>query len=136
MEIPQGKLIVLFDGVCNLCNGTVRFVIDRDPRKKFSFASLQSETGKQVLSLYQLPQDYIHSVILLKKGKIYQNSDAVLEICRELPGGWKILYVLKIIPGFIRDFFYRLIAANRYKLFGKSETCMMPLPEIKERFLD
>lgn len=128
--------IILFDGVCNMCNSSVNFVIDRDKSKIFKFAALQSFAGEKLISMYQMPQikEY-DSVILLKRGKVYKKSSAALEILRDLNGIWPLLYVLKLIPPFVRDMLYDLIAKNRYRLFGLKDTCRIPDPGIKERFL-
>ncbi|WP_312096453.1 thiol-disulfide oxidoreductase DCC family protein [Niallia sp.] len=126
-------MIILFDGVCNLCNSSVQFIIKRDPKKQFFFASLQSEVGKSLLEKHHLSD--VDSVVLIKKNKRYIESDAALEICRYLSNGWKLLTILKIIPSFLRDPLYRYIARNRYKWFGKRESCMLPTEEMKKRFL-
>ena len=126
-------MIILFDGVCNLCNWSVQFIIKRDPKKQFSFASLQSEIGKGLLEKHHLSD--VDSVVLIKRNKCYIESNAALEICRHLSSGWKLLTILKIIPSFIRDPLYRYMARNRYKWFGKQESCMLPTEEMKKRFL-
>ena len=127
--------LVLFDGICNLCNGSVLFIIKRDPDQKFRFTSLQSEAAQQYISRFSISGPHLHSVILIKKGKVYDRSSAALEIARELSGLWPVFYGFKIIPRFIRDAVYNLIAANRYRLFGKKEECMVPTPELKARFI-
>jgi len=127
--------IILFDGVCNLCNGSVQFVIQRDPKGRFNFAALQSDAAKQLLKDYQLPVSDLYSIILIKKGKVYQRSSAALEIARGLSGLWPLLYVFVVIPRFIRDGIYNWIAKNRYRWFGQKEECMIPTPELKSRFL-
>ncbi|MGP7817068.1 thiol-disulfide oxidoreductase DCC family protein [Niallia sp. 01092] len=128
------KKIILFDGVCNLCSASVQFIIKRDPNGIFAFSSLQSETGQKLLNEYKI-NNHLDSLVLIADGTYYKKSDAVLQICRQLNGGWKFFYVLKIIPSFIRDPFYHYIASNRYKWFGKKEICMLPTKEIKNRFL-
>ncbi|RYD80437.1 MAG: thiol-disulfide oxidoreductase DCC family protein [Sphingobacteriales bacterium] len=127
--------ILLFDGVCNLCNGIVQFVIKRDSKRRFLFASLQSETGQEILKDFNLPAANFDSFILISDGKCYQKSTAALKVAKELNGFWKAFYYLIFIPKPIRDFFYNLIAKNRYKIFGKRESCMIPTPELKSRFL-
>lgn len=128
--------VILFDGVCNLCNSSINFVLDRDKKKKFIFASLQSNAGKELLEFHHIQQlEHYDSILLIKDHKIYKKSSAALEIAKGLSGGWKFFYVFKIIPRFIRDIFYDLIAKNRYRLFGKSDTCRVPEPEIKSRFI-
>lgn len=129
--------IILFDGVCNLCNSSVNFIIDRDPKKNFKFASIQSNIGQSILKKEKSPYgELLNSVVYKKNEKIYFKSDAALQIARELSFPWNSFFLLIVVPPFIRDFFYDLIAKNRYRLFGKRESCRMPSPEIKERFLE
>lgn len=135
-SLTQPQALILFDGVCNLCSGSVQFVIGRDPAAYFSFASLQSEVGQNLLKQYDLSQQAFHSVILVKDGKVYQRSDAALEIAKKLSGAWPLFYGFKILPRFLRDAVYNLISKNRYKIFGKKDTCWIPTPELKSRFKD
>ncbi len=135
LQQANGRSIVLFDGVCNLCNGAVDFIIRRDRQQKFLFASLQSAQGQQLLNHFQLPAKQYESMVLLKKGKLYQRSSAALEIARELPGGWPLLHHFMVVPAKLRDAVYNFIARNRYSFFGKSETCRLPTPEERTRFL-
>lgn len=128
------KIILLFDGMCNLCNGTVLFVIKRDHRDKFVFAALQSGIGHQLLGEHSLPIDNFGSLILIEHGKYYQKSTAVLKIAKALGRGWQLLYAFIIIPKIVRDFIYSLVAQNRYKIFGKRKKCMIPTPELKAKF--
>ena len=128
--------IVLFDGVCNLCNRSVQFILKRDKKKKFLFASLQGKTGKEILQRFNLPPDYINSFILVENNRVYTHSTGSLRMLKLLGGGWKLLYGLIVVPKFIRDAVYNQVAKNRYKWFGKREECMIPTPELKERFLD
>lgn len=128
--------IVLFDGVCNLCNKSVQFIIKRDKKKIFRFASLQSEFGQQVLNRHHLPTDDFNSFILLEGDTVFTQSRAALRVLKHLGHGWQIFYGFIIIPKFIRDGIYKWIARNRYKWFGKREVCMIPTPELKSRFLD
>lgn len=127
--------IVLFDGVCNLCNASVQFIIKRDPRAKFRFASLQSELGKELIQQAGLEEMKTDSVVLLYHNKAYIQSDAALTIAKMLTGFWPVFYLLIIIPKPIRNYFYNLIAQNRYRWFGKKNECMLPSPELKHRFL-
>jgi len=127
--------IVLFDGVCNLCNGAVNFIIDRDPKKKFLFASLQSAAAKKLLQQYHLPTSNFDSIVLIKEGKVFEKSNAVLEIVRELGKGWSLFYAFKLLPRFTRDPLYNLIARNRYRWFGKSDQCRVPTKDLISRFL-
>ena len=126
--------IILFDGVCNLCNASVLFVIERDKKNVFQFASLQSSFGQQVLKKHQLSSSDFDSMILLQDGTIHQRSDAALRIAKELSGAWKLLYGFIILPRFIRNGVYNFVARNRYKWFGKQEACMIPTPELKAKF--
>jgi predicted DCC family thiol-disulfide oxidoreductase YuxK len=128
--------IILFDGVCNLCNRSIQLIIKRDQKKIFRFASLQGKLGQEVLKKYQLPADQLHSFILLEGDRIFTRSTGALRIFRELGGGWKLLYGFMIIPRFIRDAVYNFVSRNRYKWYGKREECMVPTPDLKERFLD
>lgn len=132
---PIGHPVILFDGVCNLCNGSVLFIIKRDPKSKFYFAALQSDVGSSQLKKFGLPPAELNSVLLIKAGKLYQKSNAALEIAKHLSGLWPALYILKIVPSFLRDGVYSWIARNRYHWFGKKEACMIPTPELKSRFL-
>jgi predicted DCC family thiol-disulfide oxidoreductase YuxK len=128
--------ILLFDGVCNLCNGVVQFIIKNDPKAKYKFCSLQSDYGQQLLESHQLPTDDFESFVLISGDKYYRKSTAALQLLRGLGGGWKLFYGFIIIPAPIRDFFYSLVANNRYKIFGRTDQCMVPTPELTNRFLD
>jgi predicted DCC family thiol-disulfide oxidoreductase YuxK len=127
--------VLLFDGVCNLCNGTVQFILKRDTKKRFKFASLQSEKGQALLKEMGLPTENFDSVVYIRAGKVLQKSSAGLYILRDLGGIWAAFFPLIIFPRFIRDAVYNLLARNRYRWFGRQESCMMPTPELKERFL-
>lgn len=126
--------VILFDGECNFCDQSVQFIIKRDPIGYFKFASLQSDIGKELLNKYNAPKD-IDSFVLIEDNNCYFKSSAALRICKNLKGGWKIPYVLLVVPKPIRDLFYGFIAKNRYKWFGKKESCMLPSPEERKRFL-
>ena len=126
--------VILFDGVCNLCNGTVDFLMKRNRKKQFRFASLQSETGAFLRHQYQIPA-YSDSVILIKSETVYFKSDAAFEIAGMLSYPWKIAAFFKIIPKKIRDSIYDWIAKNRYSWFGKRETCRIPSAEEMEFFI-
>ena len=130
------RSILLFDGVCNLCNGVVQFVIKRDPKAKFKFSSLQSSTGQQLLKKFQLPTTDFESFVLIEGERYYRRSTAALRLMKKLGKGWQLLYVFIIVPAPIRDFFYNLIANNRYKVFGRTDECWIPTPELKARFLE
>ncbi len=126
---------MLFDGVCNLCSGAVQFIIRRDPAGRFRFASLQSPLGEQLLARFGIDRHVTDSVILVEGDRWSKESDAALRIARGMRGAWKALVVFRVIPRPLRDALYRLIARNRYRWFGKQETCWLPTPELRERFL-
>jgi len=128
--------IVLFDGVCNLCCFLVKFIIKRDPDKRIRFAALQSVTGQELLRNSKLTVSDRNTVVYVKDGKYYYRSTAILNILFDLGGLWKTMYVFIIIPAFIRDYVYVVIANSRYRIFGIRSTCMVPTVELKERFLD
>lgn len=130
----ENRRIILFDGVCNLCNASVQYIIRRDPDMKFKFASLQSEIGMQLLEKYRLSTEKMNSIVLIENGKIYTRSTAVLRIARQLIGPVKLMYVFVIVPFFIRDAVYQLIARKRYKWFGRRDRCMVPGKELLDRF--
>ncbi len=132
----NNKFIILFDGVCNLCNSSVNFVIDRDKNDKFRFAALQSEEGRAELSKVEMNEEYLDSIVLIKNGKLYQKSTAALLIAKELSGLWPIMSAFLIIPNFLRNIIYDFIARNRYSWFGKQDECRIPSPELKSKFLD
>ena len=127
--------IILFDGICNLCDGAVQFVIKHDPENQFLFASLQSEAGQRLLKQYKLSVENFNSFILIQDEKVYSKSTGALKVARQIKGVWSWLYIFIIIPSFFRDKVYDWIAQNRYKWFGKKEACMIPTPELKARFL-
>jgi predicted DCC family thiol-disulfide oxidoreductase YuxK len=131
----KNKAIILFDGACNFCDRSVQFVLRRDKKAYFNFASLQSEIGQNLLEKYKIPKDKFESLVLIEDSKAYLFSTGALRIARKLNGAWPLLYGFIIIPPFIRNFFYKLIANNRYRLFGKKEECMIPSPEWRSRFL-
>ena len=126
--------IVLFDGDCHFCDQSVQFIIKRDPKVIFKFASLQSEVGQHIQSNYHTPKN-IDSLLLIVQNKVYDKSSAALHICKYLTGLWKLLYILVLIPKPIRDTVYDFIAKNRYRWFGKKSECRIPTPEERNRFL-
>ena len=128
--------VILFDGVCNLCNGFVQFIIQQDPSGKFKFASLQSAYAREKLAGAAINQSNLDTVVFLHDGKLYTKSTAALKIARHLGNGWSLLYPLVYLPKFFRDGIYNLIAKNRYKWFGRQESCMLPSPDLSSRFLD
>jgi predicted DCC family thiol-disulfide oxidoreductase YuxK len=128
--------VILFDGVCNFCNYWMNFAIKRNSKKNLKFTTLQGETAKQLLPQYNINPTSLSSVIFIDKGKAYTQSSASLRICKYMDGGWKLFYGFIIVPKFIRDVIYNWIARNRYKWFGKKDSCMVPTQELRERFLD
>lgn len=133
----QVEQIVLFDGVCNLCNSSVNFIIDRDPKARFKFAALQSEKGQELLSqILRTNESSFDSIVLISNNSVYIKSSAALRIARHLNGLWPILYSFMIIPKPLRDFVYDFIAKNRYKWFGKSDVCRIPTPDLQSRFIE
>lgn len=133
--MTNNRHILLFDGVCNLCNNSVQFVIKNDKAGVFKFASLQSQAGEKLLAENGLASSRMQSFVYLKNNTVYTKSDAALEVAKTLGSGWKLLYGFKIIPRRIRDHIYHVIAKNRYKWFGKKDECMVPAPHLKARFL-
>ncbi len=128
--------IILFDGVCNLCNNSVQFVIKHDKESRFNFAAMQSETGQSLLKQYGLPQQGFNSFVLVQNEKVFLKSTAALTVARQLDGPIKLLYGFIIVPAFIRNAVYNFIAKNRYRWFGKKESCMLPTPSLQSRFLN
>lgn len=126
--------IVLFDGECNFCDASVQFILKRDPKGVFKFASLQSEIGQQLLEKHKVSKS-IDSIVLIDNNQFFTKSTAALKIAQQLCGAWKYLFIFIIVPKFVRDFVYNIIAKNRYKWFGKKEVCMLPTAEQRNRFL-
>jgi len=127
--------IILFDGICNFCNYWVNFIIDRDSKNIFKFAALQSEKGNELLDKFNLPKNDFDSFILISQNKVYKKSTAAFEIAKHLNGWPKIISPLRFLPVYITDFFYDLIAKNRYRIFGKKKACRIPTKEEKSKFL-
>ena len=134
--------LILFDGVCNLCNGFVNFVIDRDPDGYFKFAALQSEAAQQLLDDYEGEtsteggENILRSVVLIENGQVYRKSTAALRIARHLTGAWPLFVALMVLPRALRDAVYDVIAARRYDWFGRQDQCRVPTPALKDRFLE
>ncbi|MBT7924181.1 MAG: thiol-disulfide oxidoreductase DCC family protein [Opitutae bacterium] len=128
-------LVILFDGVCNLCHGAVRFFIKRDSERHLRFASLQSESGRRILEKFGLPNDYLSSVVFVEGENFYLDSTAFLKACRHLGFPWSAANVFLLIPRPIRDLIYKWIAGNRYRWFGKMDSCSLPDPAAADRFL-
>ncbi|MDP4601078.1 MAG: DCC1-like thiol-disulfide oxidoreductase family protein [Polaribacter sp.] len=136
IDIPKDKKIILTDGVCNLCNGIVLKIIKYDMRNTFLFANLQSEAGKELTKYLGIDTKKIDAIILYEPGVSYEiKSNAALKIMDDFGGFWKLTFVLRVFPVSFRDVIYDIIAKNRYKWFGKKESCMMPTPEMKAKFL-
>jgi predicted DCC family thiol-disulfide oxidoreductase YuxK len=136
MNIEAEKKIILFDGVCNLCNGAVQFIIRNDRRDRFRFAALQSDLGKELCRARHIDTGQIDSIVLIDPGVAYFiKSDAALEIARQLPGYGLLPYMLGWLPRSLRDAVYDLVARNRYRWFGKKDQCMIPTPELQKKFL-
>ncbi|MEE2802003.1 MULTISPECIES: thiol-disulfide oxidoreductase DCC family protein [Nonlabens] len=131
----QDKKIILFDGVCNLCNGAVVFIIKRDKKDVFRFAALQSEIGEKLLRKHQIDPEKTDSIILVDDNNAFAKAGAALRIAQQLSGLWPALAILRIVPRFISNAVYDWIASNRYQWFGKKESCMIPTPELKAKFL-
>ena len=127
--------VLLFDGVCNLCNGAVNFLIDRDPEARLRFASLQSASGQQLLRRFELPTDQFDTMVLVEGDRYYTRSTAGLRVARRLKWPWPLLSVFMVVPRPLRDLVYDCIARNRYRWFGQQENCRVPTPELRSRFL-
>lgn len=130
------QAVILFDGVCNFCNGAVNFAIKRDKKSLLKFAPLQSDVAKELLSTFNLSSEEMNSFVLIENEKSYTRSTAALRVCRYLNSLWPLMYGFIIVPEFIRDGIYDWIANNRYHWFGKKEVCMIPTPEVRSRFLN
>jgi|SRR5690554_4088441 len=127
--------IILFDGVCNLCNGAINYVIKRDPNNVFKFAALQSEIGQELTAKFKIDGSKVDSIILIDGDKHYEKSTAALYIAKHLSGAYPLLFGFIIVPKFIRNAVYDYVARNRYKWFGKKDKCMIPTAELKNKFL-
>jgi len=135
-KLSNIEKIILFDGVCNLCNGSVIFILKWEKEAIFQFASIQSEAGKELLKWCGVPSDFSQAVILIDNGRIYFGSTAALKIGQYLKFPWSILsYIVLVVPGFIREWVYNKIALHRYQWFGKRDVCMVPTESLKARFI-
>jgi predicted DCC family thiol-disulfide oxidoreductase YuxK len=132
---PSGS-VILFDGVCNLCNATIQFVIARDREGRFRFAALDSEAARAQLGAVEVPPHLPDSIILLDEDGVFTRSTAALRIARGLTFPWPLLYGFIVVPRVVRDAIYDWIAAHRYRWFGRREACMIPTPDVRSRFLD
>ncbi|WP_370479661.1 thiol-disulfide oxidoreductase DCC family protein [Tamlana flava] len=137
IDIPQNKQLILFDGVCNLCNSSVQYIIKHDKKNQFMFTALQSETGKGIIDKFNIDTSKIDSILLYNPQKgIDYKSTAALKIGSKLGFPRNLIGVFFIVPTFIRNWVYDFIAKNRYKWYGKKDACMIPTPELKSKFLD
>lgn len=128
--------LILFDGICNFCNSAVNFTLKRNTKADIRFAPMQSEAGQKLLQQYNLPADDMQSFFFIEDGVVYKQSTAALKVCRHLRWLWPLCYGFIIVPKFIRDGIYNWIAKNRYKWFGVQQSCMIPTPEVRARFLN
>ena len=135
MKQESNHKIILFDGICNLCNTAVNLVINIDKKDLFRFAALQSDIGQTLISKYNIDRSNTDSIILIENKKAYIKSTAALRIAKNLPGAYPLLYCFIIIPSFIRNWVYDYIAKNRYRWYGKKESCMIPTPKLQRKFL-
>lgn len=135
MEINHAYKIILFDGVCNLCNSSVQLVIHNDRQNRFKFAALQSDIGKNLTDKFGIDTSKIDSIILIEEQRVFSKSSAALKIAKSMDGAYPLLYGFMIIPAFIRNWVYDWIAKNRYRWFGKKDQCMIPTPELQSKFL-
>lgn len=131
----KNRRIVIFDGVCNFCNSAVNFIIKRDPAGRFAFTPMQSSVGQALIEDLGASMVGVDTFLLIKNGQCFERTDAALEIAKDLTGYWHWLRILKALPRPVRDYFYRLFARNRYKLFGRRDICMVPTESVRERFL-
>ena len=135
MKASHKKSVILFDGVCNLCNSSVQFILKNDKKKQFLFASLQSDAAKKLLLQKNHKNNNLNTIILIEGGEVYEKSTAALKITRRLGRIWSFFYIFIILPKSIRDFIYDFIAKNRYNWFGKKDNCIVPNEENKNRFI-
>lgn len=133
--LGDDRYIVIFDGVCNFCNGAVNFIINRDPQGLFAFAPIQSPLAHALMMQYQVTDNGLETFFLIKNEQCFSYSSAAVEIAKDLTGCWSLLRFSKVIPVAIRDFFYRILARNRYRLFGRRASCMLPNEEVRSRFV-
>ncbi len=135
-ELPDTSSIVLFDGICNFCNSSVNKIIAQDKKNRFKFATLQSEIGKKLLEKHGINPAKTDSIVLVENGAAFIKSTAILQISKHLGGLYPIAYVFLIIPVFLRDVVYDFIAKNRYRWWGKKESCMIPTAEVRSKFIE
>lgn len=135
VHLHMAHPVIFFDGVCNLCNAAVQFILKHDRDGVFKLAALQSDAARQLLAGKGIDAPTENSILLFEADRIYTRSTAVLRIARKLKGGWRLLYVLILVPAVLRDYIYNLVARNRYRIWGKQQSCMLPAPEQQQRFL-
>ena len=133
--LKNNNRIIIFDGICKFCSASLHFIYKRDRHALFKFTTTQSATGKRLLQFYNLPMDDIESFVYIEQGRPYYKSDAILRIAATLPWPWPLILVFKIVPLFIRNACYDLIATHRYKIIGKRQTCMIPTGDLIKRFI-
>jgi len=135
LKLSDQHPIILFDGVCNMCDGFVQFVMKRDRASAFRFAPLQSEAGQALLEHFGLDGNALDTVVLIENGNFYTKSTAPLRTAKRIGGAWTLAYAFMILPKALRDWGYDFIAKNRYRWFGEKDSCMLPTPEVRARFL-
>jgi predicted DCC family thiol-disulfide oxidoreductase YuxK len=132
----NNEAVLLFDGVCNLCNSSVQFILKHEKNQNLTFAAIQSEAGKRLLAEHYINPIQTNSVILIKSGQVYTQSDAILKLTQFLNFPYSLGRILFVVPKSIRNFFYKNVARNRYRWFGKRDSCMIPTPQLRNRFLE
>jgi len=135
MKEKDHTSVILFDGICNLCNGAVQFLLKRDKKEQFIFASLQSDAAKNILLQYNVKKMTLDSIIFIEDDQLYQKSTAVLRICKKLDRPWSLISYAEFLPLRFRDKLYEVIAKYRYNWFGRKDTCIMMIPKYKNRFI-
>lgn len=136
IEIPKHKKLILFDGVCNLCNNSVQYVIKKDKKNTYLFAPLQGDIGQQIINTFDVDTAKTDSILLYTNGKLYSKSTAALKVAATLGFPTNMLSIFLIVPPFIRNWVYDFIAKNRYKWYGRKDACMIPTPELKSKFME
>lgn len=132
----EAGAVVLIDGVCHLCQGLVKFIIKRDPKAAFRFATLQGAAGRRMVSSAGMDPDRLDTVVLVEQGAVYTESAAALRIARKLRFPWPVLYIFIVVPRPLRDTVYRYVARNRYRWFGRDEVCLLPTPDLRRRLVE
>lgn len=135
VHLRMAHPVIFFDGICNLCNAAVQFILKHDKAAVFKLAALQSPAANRLLADHPIDAAASNSILLLEDGKLYTRSTAALRIAKRLDGAWRLLYIFIIVPAFVRDAIYNLVARNRYRIWGKQDSCMIPAPELQQRFL-